>query len=334
MVTLDLKQSTATTITLGPFTDSADIANETGLTIAQADIRLSKNGGSFAQTHNATGATAMENGWYSIPLDTTDTNTLGILDVYVYKAGVTQAWKSFNVVTANVWDSKYSTDVLDVSVTQWTGTAVGTPATAGYPAVTIKDGTGTGELDTSSGGVILTTAAVDSIWDEALSGHSSAGTSGKAVADTVAAVDTEIAAIKLKTDNLPASPAAVGSAMTLATGSITAAVIALDAIDADAISADALAEIADAVCDEAIAGHTGFIATNLNAKVGDVKTKTDTITWSDITFLFDMLGGKREIVGTQEICYKADGMTEICRFNLFDAGGSPTNINIYSRVRV
>lgn len=40
------------------------------------------------------------------------------------------------------------------------------------------------------------------------------------------------------------APAVAGSAMTLASGAITAAVIATDAIDADAISADAVAEIA------------------------------------------------------------------------------------------
>jgi hypothetical protein len=39
-------------------------------------------------------------------------------------------------------------------------------------------------------------------------------------------IDTEVAAIKAKTDNLPASPAAVGSAMTLQDGAITTAKIA------------------------------------------------------------------------------------------------------------
>lgn len=60
-------------------------------------------------------------------------------------------------------------------------------------------------------------------------------------------LDTEVAAIKAKTDNLPASPAAVGSAMTLASGAITAAVVATDAIDADALAANAVDEILDEV---------------------------------------------------------------------------------------
>ena len=55
-----LKQSTAATIKFGPFVDDTDGKTaETGLTIAQADIRLSKNGGDFAQTNNSEGATTM-----------------------------------------------------------------------------------------------------------------------------------------------------------------------------------------------------------------------------------------------------------------------------------
>src|SRR5262245_17899638 len=49
------------------------------------------------------------------------------------------------------------TDVLD-----WNGSAVGASATAGYPVVTIRDGTGTGEIDTNAGAiahVVLTDTA-------------------------------------------------------------------------------------------------------------------------------------------------------------------------------
>lgn len=53
-------------------------------------------------------------------------------------------------------------------------------------------------------------------------------------------LDLLIDAIKAKTDVIPASPAAVGSAMTLANGAITAAVIATGAIDADAIADNAI----------------------------------------------------------------------------------------------
>lgn len=47
---------------------------------------------------------------------------------------------------------------LTVDVSKWNGTAVATPATAGYPAVTVKVGTGTGELNTSGGSLAVTVA--------------------------------------------------------------------------------------------------------------------------------------------------------------------------------
>jgi len=113
-----LKQSTAATIKLGPFIDNEDGATaETGLTIAQADIRLSKNGGDFAQTNNAAGATHDENGYYDVPLNATDTNTLGRLRIAVSKSGALPVWQDFLVVTANVYDTLCSTDSLDVNVT-------------------------------------------------------------------------------------------------------------------------------------------------------------------------------------------------------------------------
>jgi len=113
-----LKQSTAATIKLGPFIDDGDGKSaETGLTISQADIRLSKNGGDIAQTHDATGATHDELGYYNVPLDATDTNTLGRLLVAVHESGALPVWQDFLVVTANVYDTLCSTDTFDVNVT-------------------------------------------------------------------------------------------------------------------------------------------------------------------------------------------------------------------------
>ncbi len=114
-----LKQSTAATIKLGPFVDDTDGKTaETGLTISQADIRLSKNGGDIAQSHDATGATHDELGYYNVPLDATDTDTLGRLRVAVSKAGALPVWQDFIVVTANVYDSLFSTDKLDCAVVE------------------------------------------------------------------------------------------------------------------------------------------------------------------------------------------------------------------------
>jgi hypothetical protein len=74
-------------------------------------------------------------------------------------------------------------DGKTVNSWQWNGTNVATPDVAGYPKVTIKSGTGTGEVSISSGLVRLSPTGVDDIWDEATSGHSTAGTTGKALTD-------------------------------------------------------------------------------------------------------------------------------------------------------
>ena len=47
----------------------------------------------------------------------------------------------------------------------------------------------------------------------------------------------------------------VSGPVTPAAGSITASVIATNAIDADALATDAISEIADGVCDEVLSGH-------------------------------------------------------------------------------
>lgn len=114
-----LKQSTAVTIKLGPFVDDGDGKSaEDALTISQADIRLSKNGGDIAQSHNAAGATHDELGYYDVPLDTTDTDTLGRLRVLVSESGALPVWQDFVVVTANVYDSLFGTDKLDCAVVE------------------------------------------------------------------------------------------------------------------------------------------------------------------------------------------------------------------------
>ena len=119
---LYLKQSTAKTLRVGPFVDDTDGKTaETGLTISQADIRLSKSGGAFAQTNDASGATHDENGWYYLQLDATDTNTLGPLQLAIHESGALPVFMEFMVVTANWFDSMFSTDYLQVDVEQVDG---------------------------------------------------------------------------------------------------------------------------------------------------------------------------------------------------------------------
>lgn len=223
-----LKQSTAATIKLGPFIDDTDGKTaETGLTISQADIRLSKNGGDFAQKNNATGATHDEFGYYDIPLNTTDTGTLGRLRVAVSESGALPVWQDFLVVTANVYDTLCSTDTFDVNVATIAPDAITALATGVW---TDTDGYGADEKgfllqtfhdDLVNGGRL--DLLIDSIIAHLVGIKGSGWTDETMVAlmTAIEAIPTApllasgytapdnagIAAIKAKTDNLPADPA-------------------------------------------------------------------------------------------------------------------------------
>lgn len=100
-----IRQSAATNIVLGPFVSSTDgFTAQTGLSIAQVNVRLSKNAGTFAQTADTTSATHMENGYYSKPINATDTNTAGRLTVTCAMAGALPIRQEYEVLPAGEFD--------------------------------------------------------------------------------------------------------------------------------------------------------------------------------------------------------------------------------------
>jgi len=108
-----LKQATASNVMMGPFVDDTDGKTlETGLTIAQADIRISKGGAAFAQTHNSAGATHDENGYYIVPLDTTDTESKTRLRVSICMAGALPVFQDFMVLYENTYQSLVTGDAF------------------------------------------------------------------------------------------------------------------------------------------------------------------------------------------------------------------------------
>ena len=248
-----LKIATAVTVKLGPFVDATDgVTAETGLTIAQADIRLSKNGGDYAQTHNATGATHDENGYYDVPLDTTDTGTVGRLRVSVSVAGALPVWQDFMVVPAHVYDSVVlGTDLLDVradEVNDKTGYSLAdgaiTAAKIATDAISADKIAADAVSKLQAGLSTLTAQDVADAAKLAPSAGAAAIGSLKAQVDACVSQSSSAAVNSgMVNSRLPANPAAVGSAMTLANGAITADVVATGAIDADAIAADAVTKL-------------------------------------------------------------------------------------------
>lgn len=265
-----LKQSTAATIVLGPFVDSGDgVTPETALTISQADIRLSKNGGAFAQTNNATGATHMENGNYSVPLDTTDTGTLGRLRVAVYESGALPTWQDFMILPANIYDSIVAgSDNLQVDTTQWAGAATDSSdvalaaAPSNFAALAITAGGAvTAGTVSDKTGYSLSSAGIQAIWDALTAALTTVGSIGKLLVDRI--------------DAAISSRAVAGDAMDLVAGAVDSTAIATGAIDADALSADAGTELGVAVWASATRTLTSFgaLVTDITAALLAVKAQ-------------------------------------------------------------
>lgn len=288
-----LKQSTSVVLSFGPFLDKTDgVTLEVGLVAAidhaTTGILLSKNGGAQAiRSQAVTASTYDAHGCYRVTLSATDTNTLGsLLVIYTDAATCLPVWQYFNVVAANVYDSLIGGgDILDVSVTQWLGTAVGA-GTAGVPnvditrianavvsATTAQIGANvvnvagaavnalvSGRMDSSVGAMaanVITAAATaadagaelaDAVWDEARSGHVAAGSFGEGVASVQGNVTGSAASV---TGAVGSVTGAVGS-VTGAVGSVTGAV---GSVTAD-VPLDEAA-IADAVWDEPLAQARG-----------------------------------------------------------------------------
>lgn len=105
-----LRQSTASQeIPLGPFVDSTDgNTPETGLTIANTDIKLQKAGATSQTNKNSGGATHIATGDYYAVLDATDTNTVGPMRVKVHVSGALPVWLDCCVYEEAVYDAFYA----------------------------------------------------------------------------------------------------------------------------------------------------------------------------------------------------------------------------------
>lgn len=198
-----LKQSTAITLPIGPFVNSTDgVTPATALSLTQAETRLSKNGGAFAQKTDAGTATHGEEGNYLVSLDATDTDTLGRLRVSVYVAGALPVWLDCMVMPANVWDSLFGADRLQVHADEITAgliTAAAIAADAITDAkvaadVTIASVTGavgsvtaavTVGTNNDKTGYGLSAAAVQAIWDALTSALTTVGSIGRLLVDNI-----------------------------------------------------------------------------------------------------------------------------------------------------
>lgn len=112
---------------------------------AGLDSEVSKDAGTFADCTSEATEIATSSGVYYLDLTATEMNA-DCVAVLVKSSSTDAVPQVFVLYPQETGDIKVDTQ-------SWNGTAVASPATAGYPAVTLKVGTGTGEVDLSSGAV-------------------------------------------------------------------------------------------------------------------------------------------------------------------------------------
>lgn len=282
----ELKTNTAVRIAVGPLVDPTDGKTaETALTVTGmvVDILQMDNDGtavnrtSFSPTasggnNDMVHVTNDTVGMYDLELTAAQLNYLGNVRLVFYDVdGFLVHWIDLQLVSAAYFDWKYGTTLPNVNVTQISG-----DSTAADNCELMFDGTG------YAGGTTKLDVNVSTIANNAITAASIA--TGAIDADAIA--DNAIDAGAIASDAITAAKIADGAidAATFAAGAINAAAIANAAIDfatfaadcktgtglkanvesisanaitAASMNADAGAEIADAVWDEALAGHAG-----------------------------------------------------------------------------
>ncbi len=169
----------------------------------------------------------------------------------------------------------------------------------------------------------------DAVWDEATSGHVTAGTFGKLDQDISGYLDTEVAAIKAKTDNLPSDPAdASDIAASFSSIASTLSTIAgyVDTEVATLVTnvAAVKAKTDNLPSDPADASDIAASLTSLGSDVTAVKAKTDNLPAdpadaSDIAALVDALPTAGEIVDALMDFSHDTGVTMLGLFRRLEA---------------
>lgn len=234
-----LKQSTASTVYVGPVLDSAGAAVTTAVV---GDFRLIKNG--TAATLSGATVTHDANGYYTVALTTTNTDTTGRLTLAVGNTAMSMATHRYSVLLASVYDALItnatnatgglptatgSISALAGAISTYAGgdtSGVTTLLTRLPSAISLSAGAVTVGTNNDKTGYSLSQAFPSNFSSLAIAAGTGAVTvNGDAFGNTFIVtnlasqssvntlatyVDTEVAAIKAKTDNLPAAPAAVG----------------------------------------------------------------------------------------------------------------------------
>jgi len=124
-----LKANTAATIKFGPFLDYS--ASSTSPTIANTDVRLSKNGGNFAQKAASGNIDHDEEGYYDTTLSAGHVDTVGRLIVACRMDNVMPVRHEYMVVDEEWYDAMVGSRLLPVDVETLTSSIIANTNFAG-----------------------------------------------------------------------------------------------------------------------------------------------------------------------------------------------------------
>jgi hypothetical protein len=180
--------------------DATDLVTPEDIVVTGVKVNLTFNGAAPAASTNDIVKVNGVNGEYYVELTQAESNTaLGWVRGYLTPAGCALTKVEATIGPLESFDSPATSLPISaggITAASFAANAVDAAALAADAVAEIQAG--------------LATAAALNIVDDFL--------------------DTEISAIKAKTDNLPVAPAAVGSAMTLAVDSVNASALAADAV--------------------------------------------------------------------------------------------------------
>ena len=119
-----LKQSTAIKVVIGPVVTAAAMGTPvTNATLAANEALLVKHDGGAAVDLSGRTWAHLAGGLYNLTLTAADTDTLGMLTVTMQDASSIGHVARFMVVPAQVWDSLFGADLLQVDAREFNGNA-------------------------------------------------------------------------------------------------------------------------------------------------------------------------------------------------------------------
>jgi len=314
-----LRQSTAQTIRFGPCLDKTDgVTEETALTLAQADMRLSKDGGAFAQKSAAGNATHDSDGWYSTALSTTDTATVGELILNVHQpANMLPVWLRWIVMEEDIYDALYAVSAAGfdtnqrVDVGMWLGTAV--TLGSGAPDVNIQS---QDNIDFGATQKASINTEVDTALNTAIPG----GPTADSINQRILAIDDlsqaagagDLAAILTDTNELQGDTHTAAEVWTSGTRSLTDKAgfsLAVGGVIDGALAAAELLNIADGCLDRRL---------DLGTDTGGDTTTSRT--WRDA---LRILRNRADIVAGTLTVYEEDDTTAAFTAAISTAAGNP-----------